>query len=263
MGMIASSGEHCQRLLTHFVHRFNNESAAFPVNLGKLCAELGVRLVHKDGIPRFNAYLAKAGSNWESAVIFLPNEGFGTPYERFCIAHEIAHLLLFRELVARPSTESQHWQMEELCDTFARNLLVPESAMQRYLTEREPISTLHAAFALSKAAKVPWVQAALRISELQSDVFFLRLALPPNERAKILASTFPRQKERGRLIDEGTEFVRFLRSIISSHPVWEPIYLNSNILNTSKVPSFSDALEAAVVLRKSGTTADAYLAVIQ
>jgi hypothetical protein len=229
--MSTSSGEHGRHLLTQFAHAFNSESATFPVNLGKLCAGLGVRLLHKDGIPRFKAYLAKPGSNWESAVILLPAEGFGTAYERFCIAHEIAHLLLFRELVARPLTESQHWQLEELCDDFARKLLVPDLAMQRYLTDREPISMLRAAFALSRAAKVPWVHAALRISELQSDVFFFRLALSPNQRTKILASTFPRQKERGRLIDEDTEFARLLRSITQNHPVGAPVYLNSNILN--------------------------------
>jgi Zn-dependent peptidase ImmA (M78 family) len=202
----APSSERCRQLLTDFARTFDGKNTTFPVNLGKLCAELGVRISHKNGIPRFQAYLADVGSNWEDAIIFLPAEGLGSPYERFCIAHEIAHLLLFRELVSRPSSASQHWKLEALCDDFARKLLVPDSAIPRHLTSREPISILRTVFALSRAAKVPWIQAALRISEFQCDVFFLRLGLVPNERTKILASTFPRQKERGRLIDDDTEF---------------------------------------------------------
>jgi hypothetical protein len=259
----APSGQQRRQLLMSFAQAFARENTRYPVNLGKLCADLGVRILHKDGIPRFKAYLADAGSNWENAVIFLPPEGSGSAYERVCIAHEIAHLLLFRELAASPSTESQHWQLEELCDDFARKLLVPDSAVEQHLSSREPISTLRTAFALSQASKVPWILAALRISELQSDVFFLRLELIPNKRTKIVASTFPRQKERGRLIDEDTALVKLLRSMNISQSAWEPMYLDWKILCSSNVPSFSDALEAAVALRKNGANAHAYLAVIQ
>jgi Zn-dependent peptidase ImmA (M78 family) len=177
--MTASSTEKCRQLLAHFAHTLSAKATTFPVNLGKLCAELRVRIFHKDGIPRFRAYLADGGFKWESAVIFLPSEGLGTAYERFCVAHEIAHLLLFRERIASASSESEHWQLEELCDGFARTLLVPDREVQRYLTNREPISALRAAFALSRAAKVPWIQSAFRISEHQSNLFFLRFVLLP------------------------------------------------------------------------------------
>jgi hypothetical protein len=252
--------ERCRDMLDAHVVKLHARTAAFPINLGRLCSELGVSLVYKEGISRFNAYVADSGRKWETAAVFLPPEGFGSNYERFCIAHEIAHLLLFRELDAKPQDGSEYWRFEELCDDFARKLLIPEGMVKSHLGQRDPISALKVSFTLTRVSRVPWIHAARRISEFQPDVYFLRLAVAVAERIKILASTFPNHKERGRLIEEPTQFTSLIRSL-PNHQPWEPIYVTSDLLGTSKVPSLTDALEGAICAKHHGTSSDVFFAI--
>jgi hypothetical protein len=140
-------------------------------------------------------------------------------------------------------------------------LLVPDIVAERYLGDNEPVSALTGVAALSQAAKIPWMQAAKRFSELQGQFNFLRVRVPPQRRIKIIASTFPNQKERGRLLHEESSFVRFVRALSSKQPNWLPHYLETAVLTDSGIPSFSDALEAAVCFRKSVSEIDAYFAV--
>jgi Zn-dependent peptidase ImmA (M78 family) len=257
---IAISPERCRDLLNSSVDKLLANTTQFPFNLGRLCSQLGVSLIYKEGISRFNAYIANSGRNWETAAVFLPTEGFGSSYERFCIAHELGHLLLFRELDARPEGGSDYWRFEELCDEFARKLLVPEDVVKDHLCCRDPISALKSSLMLARVSKVPWIHAARRISEFQSGVYFLRLTVAPSKRIKVLASSFPNQKERGRLIDEPTEFSKVLRSLSAGQP-WEPVYVPFDLLNKSNVPSLLESLEAATCPRQTSLYTDAYLAV--
>jgi hypothetical protein len=72
----------------------------------------------------------RAGRGWEVVVMRRHARPTPiTPYERFTIAHELAHYVLVRATTFRASREADYWLGEELCNRFASRLLIPGSLL--------------------------------------------------------------------------------------------------------------------------------------
>lgn len=52
-----------------------------------------------------------------------------TRWERFTVAHELAHLLLIKRFRWNPKVGSSYYECEQCCDAFAGRLLVPRSEL--------------------------------------------------------------------------------------------------------------------------------------
>ena len=121
-----------------------------------------------------------------------------TPTERFVIAHELGHLILLRNGAPKPIGASEYWKLEEVCNDFARRLLINEEALNERLEgwDNSALSLLNICSGLASAAKVPWSVAAYRISDYKPDTGFLRLE-PAEYGFKIVVSTFPNEHHTG------------------------------------------------------------------
>jgi hypothetical protein len=49
-----------------------------------------------------------------------------TGFERFTVAHELAHWLIERDIGFRPQSEREYWALEDICQGFAHALLLPQ-----------------------------------------------------------------------------------------------------------------------------------------
>lgn len=64
----------------------------------------------------------------------LDDEHLLTPRERFSVAHELGHLVAFRELNMLPAREkSMYWTQEAWMNRFAATLLIPDILLQEWL----------------------------------------------------------------------------------------------------------------------------------
>jgi len=120
------------------------------VDLEALCARLGVTLDDQPFRPDLNGTLERRSAGWFICV----NSGLGLHQRRFTIAHEIAHYLMHRDLVAmrdgpmRVTDDRNHRQMEGLlhnphilpehetqANRMAFQLLMGERKMRRLMEE--------------------------------------------------------------------------------------------------------------------------------
>jgi len=124
--------------------------------------------------------------------------GMYTPTERFVIAHELGHLILLRNGAPKPFGASEYWKLEEVCNDFARRLLINEEAINERLGRGDysASSLLKICAGLALDAKVPWSAAAYRISESLPDTGFFRLE-PKQYGLKIVVSTFANKDRTG------------------------------------------------------------------
>lgn len=228
---------------------FRLSRTALPVHLGKLCAALGLVVSYRDDLKKPSAYLVRTGDDWRRATVLLPSVGRGSRYQRFCLGHEIAHLLLFRQFELPPEGDRSYWQVEELCDEFARRLLVPDSVVEEYYAPTQPEAILESSYKLCAAAQVPWSQAAKRIGEYRGNVFFFRVGGGAEHGLKILASTLANLNEPETLIRDDTELARDLQKVRAGRSGREPIYLSARRLQESGIPSLLKCREGAASIR--------------
>jgi hypothetical protein len=87
---------------------------------------------------------------------------------RFSVAHEIAHCIVKRSGGSLPTTRSEYWKLEDLCNVFAADLLVPESAIAQ-VASSEPLELLRTTVRLSAAGRVSCAVAGRRISDSWTD----------------------------------------------------------------------------------------------
>lgn len=152
---------------------------AIPVVIENICGGLGVKLKRASSVPASKSYLSIDPTKIDPISVLLPgvsNELPLTSFERLCVAHELAHYFLLKNFELLPRSKSEYWQHEELCDDFARHLLIPE----QYIVQRasdtswEPSAYLKLCGDVAAAAWIPWIHAAIRITERNPDVGYLR-----------------------------------------------------------------------------------------
>jgi hypothetical protein len=172
-----------------------------PVLVRDICASLGVKISKKNTVPEFKAYLSVDPSSDHPAVVLLPAKDIGG-FERFCVAHELAHYLLFMAFHITPQEKSEYWKHETLCDDFARHLLMPAHHLPDKL--ENPANNawwyLRLCGEISLSAWVPWMHAARRIAECKAGVAYLRCQRLPSKDFKFMATTHPSRKGQGKLI---------------------------------------------------------------
>jgi len=148
--------------------------------------------------------------------IRLPSRNRGTSYERFSIAHELAHYFLLASGDTTPATKSEYWKLETICDKFARDLLVPADFANDILahTEKTPAGMLAASDALAAASRTPWLHVARWLSAAVGWCWFLRISLQKDARLIVSGSSFPKNAEQSRRVRAETPFSdRLLRAM--------------------------------------------------
>lgn len=184
--------------------------------VGPICRKLGVESVKRKNLSVGHSLLVDAGS---SPKILLRNRSETpagsdpfTSWERFLIAHELGHLLLRKLNMEQPAGRSEYWQVETLCDAFARQLLIPEQCIRGHLsaTDISPDLLLQATFSIAEKAKVPWSAAAHRVGEFVSEVGFFKMAASLNAGYRVTVSTLPYHRGRGQKFHPGSELCQLI-----------------------------------------------------
>jgi Zn-dependent peptidase ImmA (M78 family) len=112
------------------------EGRALPVDVFGLCAALNVIVEFENSVGRRRGALIDRNGQ---PVILVSRRRPGTrrltPAERFTVVHELGHYITTAQSALRPQRASEYWSVEDLCNEFAANVLMPESA---FAALREP-----------------------------------------------------------------------------------------------------------------------------
>jgi hypothetical protein len=189
-------------------------SETLPIRLRDICKHLGVIVTRRESVPRFKAYLSIDPTKKSAATILLPHKTIGG-FERFCVAHELAHYLLFATHKAVPESQSEYWMHEEICDEFARNLLLPDRHLRDSVgtIATGPAGVLGLCRDLAQLAWVPWIQTAIRITEAKPEAIYIRVARDA-DRLKICSTSLPRQQGRNRVIQKKWPIYRAIMGLL-------------------------------------------------
>lgn len=174
----------------------------------QLCQHMGVQLLRNG--KRKNPVLH---FSLDGAVIILPEKRSRPRFERFQIAHELGHLVLLNECGAAPTGPSEYWQHEDLCDWFARELLLPAQIIRPVL-EQIPVQAerfLEFSTLLVDSYNVTWKTAACRISELNPLSLFIAIVpCADDKRAQIKFSSARNRKFVGGILQESAELTDYV-----------------------------------------------------
>jgi hypothetical protein len=196
------------------------ESSPCPVALRPICRQLGVRGIRRHKLEGARSLLVDASSgpviilNTSLAGVGRQREKF-TKWERFLIAHELGHLVLHQCGVKNPSGRSEYWKLEQLCDAFARRLLIPDHVVTEASDCESPraIDRLKATLRLVERCSVPWSVTAQRLSDIDDGAVFFRLALMDGGEFKVVVSTRPSHLGIGQRIKPGTHLHQTLSGL--------------------------------------------------
>ncbi len=104
-----------------------------------------------------------------------------TPRERFSVAHELGHLVAFRELHVSPALErSQYWVHEQCMHSFAATLLMPGQLIEDWLGSCpawEPISPFALRHWARNIAKVSEEVVAKQLCLKRPEIGFIKVVL--------------------------------------------------------------------------------------
>ena len=149
-----------------------------PLPIGRICFEQGIQIGRKSGIGEFKAHMTLPRNPDDFAHVFLPEREpslkRATNYERFCLAHELGHLIIFRRFAIVPAGKSEYWQHEAICDDFARTLLLPG----RFLPPQISLNVFgDILLRLTQLSRIPVMQVAKRLSEAAGNAAFFRIKI--------------------------------------------------------------------------------------
>ncbi len=207
---------------------------SMPIPLGPICRELGVVSVRRSRIQSAPALLVDAVSK---PTILLntsaPGAGTGheafTSWERFAIAHELGHLVLYRAKGPIPAGPSEYWQVEALCDAFARRLLVSDSEVRTagQSAGDTAMQRLQLSSKIAVKARIPWSAAAQRVGEIVGNCAFFRIERA-SESFKVVTSTLPKKRAVGQKIKPGSQLHARLCEVAQTRV---PVEIDSNLLS--------------------------------
>lgn len=136
----------------------------------ELLTDLGVVLSTAPKVAgKAHGILKLQDGRWE---IVLPAEGGKgrpdlSPRERFTVAHEIGHIVLYHHGVRPPRDRSEYWRIEDLCNLFAGQLLIAEHELVEAFPPERPIGPrelLLRTKRLAKTLSVSFEAAARRVT---------------------------------------------------------------------------------------------------
>ena len=209
--------------LLRFVHGYIprcRSRASHPVALRRICQQLGVRGIRREKLKDAKSLLVNAPAD---PIIILNSdqdlrEKPFTNWERFLIAHEVGHLILHQRGAKPPSGRSEYWKLENLCDSFACQLLIPDEILDEIANSFrcQAVDRLKATLFIAAKCHVPWSAAALRMSDSYPDGAFFRLTEMPNDGFKVVVSTCPNRQGIGQRIKPGSLLCHALEGAIKS-----------------------------------------------
>jgi hypothetical protein len=110
--------------------------AVLPIDLKDLLDALGIGLRGDPGhVTKADGGLEFRDGMWS---VVIPRSGpidaaSLKPRERFTVAHEVAHYLVEARFGYRPGNKREYWSLEEVCNDFASNLLLPAHAIKAFV----------------------------------------------------------------------------------------------------------------------------------
>jgi IrrE N-terminal-like domain len=153
-----------------------NPHGNWPVNPHGILSRLGIGLRYEEKKVRAESHLLLGTP--PTIIIYRRNSNLLlSTKERFSIAHELAHWIVWRRFGFLPSSET-YWDHETLCNEFAAQLLVPPPALQRFLEKQysEQIDPIYFPRKVAGLAAVSWEVAAKSITKDSSaESAYLRL----------------------------------------------------------------------------------------
>lgn len=125
-----------------------SQSRRLPLEVDALLRELGLELRFGTDVGS-HGNLAYDGGRW---IVWVHRSTPGVDLsarERFTVAHEIGHYLIEAFFGVRPTSTSNYWKVESICNQFAAQLLVPDAIAQE---ARSAATALDLARSLSSIA---------------------------------------------------------------------------------------------------------------
>jgi Zn-dependent peptidase ImmA (M78 family) len=161
-------------------------SGSWPVNVHGILSRLGVGLRFEDAQGKTPSHLQLGHT--PTIIIYRQTPApFLSTKERFSIAHELAHWIVWRRFGSVPSSETEYWLHETVCNDFAAKLLVAPRTLQDYIAQqvKDNVDPIYFPRNVAKSADVSWEVAAKSISALPSTNFaYLRLVKAPEVKPK-------------------------------------------------------------------------------
>jgi Zn-dependent peptidase ImmA (M78 family) len=181
---------------------------SLPIHLAQVCEQLGVRVLRKPSVKTGKAYLTWNRMSGEGPIVLLPAANIST-WDRFCTAHELGHFFLISQHDWAPSAGSTYWATEAICDEFARELLLPTELIEDVarLSSASAKEAMSFCDALAHKARVPWIQAGKKLTEVVEGTVYLRLEFKESS-LKVISSSLPRELGRSALISRRSDFFR-------------------------------------------------------
>lgn len=176
---------------------------SLPIDVERICAKLQIK--HERKINDYKTARLEGKSCVYLPSLLLPYSGYYSAQERYWIAHEIGHYILANLCSAAPLGRSEYWQFENLCDDFARQLLIPKDVINR-LPESitSPKEALKWSSDIAKDTFVPWPTAAWRITELHPEFAMLNVTMRTRQgqlALRINASTLARKQLQKKVLN--------------------------------------------------------------
>lgn len=177
---------------------------SLPVDIERICFK--VQLEHKRNILEYKTARLTGKSRIDLPASLLPQSGYYSANERYMIAHEIGHFVLTYLCAASPLGESEYWQFENLCNSFARQLLIPENILDGLPSSiTSPKEAMGIASNLANKAYVPWMTSAWRLTERYTKFVFFYVTVKRNRLGllcmRVTASTLPRKQLQHKILD--------------------------------------------------------------
>lgn len=215
---------------------------AIPLSIAELCDELGVK-IERGATGRARALLVDAKK--EPRILLQIRDRAAeryTAWERFLIAHELGHLVLHHKDIPKPKKPGEYWEVEGLCDAFARRLLAPESRFGNLgrSAENTPVQRLNLARYIERAAEITWAAAAMRVSDWHPSAVFFHLRREDGGQLKVAFSST--RKEMGRKISTDAPLAK---ALVGASPGNRISILETGLLEP--LPSVRQAYSCAVM----------------
>jgi hypothetical protein len=159
-----------------------------PLNLIGLLRELGVTLSSSGEIgAKAQGLLRSHNDRWE--IVLQSSYPTGTAQrlsgrDRFTVAHELGHLVLYRSGVAGPRTRSDYWRLEEVCNWFAGQLLISDFELEGVFLSGKATTAAELLLKtkqLSKTLFISFEACARRVTEWVVGSALVRVRVPSGD----------------------------------------------------------------------------------
>lgn len=215
--MIPKHNERCLASLHEVAMKYAH---LFPYDdIDDLCSNFNVKVLRTSNHYK-DASLVRINNHYQIHIEDIGrNITKYTPFERFLIAHELGHYVIELEFSPNPINNKEHRQWEDLCNYFARILLLPDTYISRKTRNlsANPKSILGLTRVIAREAQVNWETAAYRITDLYPQFAFFKINIDrfisDHPQFVITTSTLPNKKERKRSFSTDNEFGRMLAQL--------------------------------------------------